>query len=112
MTTLNVETDRKADRTVIVLSGELDLSTASSVEAELASAEKKRPPLIVMDLRGLQFMDSTGLRLLLAADSRARREDRRLALVPGPENVQRVFRIALLDGRLEFVSDVDEEREP
>ena len=111
MTTLNMETDRKADRTVIVLSGELDLSTASSVEAELASAERERPPLMVLDLRELQFMDSTGLRLLLAADGRARRQDRRLVLVQGPENVQRVFRIALLDGRLDFVSD-PEERAP
>ena len=89
----------------LVLSGELDISTSADVEAELARVEAKDPPLIVLDLRGLSFMDSTGLRLVLGADSRARKAGRRLAVVPGPEAVHRVFLIALLDKRLEFLRD-------
>ena len=58
---------------------------------------------IVMDLRDLRFMDSTGLRLLVTADLRLRREGRELALIPGPESVHRVFRLAMLEERLTFV---------
>jgi anti-sigma B factor antagonist len=57
----------------------------------------------VLDLRGVRFLDSTGLRVILAADSRARRAGRRVQVIAGPEPVHRVFRIALLDQRLEFI---------
>ena len=60
----------------------------------------------MLDLRNLAFMDSTGLRLLIAADTRARQQGRRLTIVKGPEPVQRVFRITRLEERLEIVDDV------
>jgi anti-sigma B factor antagonist len=93
------------DGTVRVrIEGELDLTTAQEVEQYLMTLEREhQPQTVVLDLSGLRFLDSTGLRLILATDSRARREGRRLQIVPGPEAVHRVFRIALLDGRLEFV---------
>lgn len=87
----------------IGLAGELDLSTADEVEEELESAEALGPAVLMLDLSGLSFLDSTGLRLVLAADDRARRDGRRLVLVRGPDPVHRVFRIALLEERLDFV---------
>jgi anti-anti-sigma factor len=51
-------------------------------------------------------MDSTGLRLLIAADTRARQQSRRLTIVKGPDAVQRVFRITRLEERLEIVDTV------
>jgi anti-sigma B factor antagonist len=87
----------------IGFAGELDISRAEEVELEIERVEGRNPPLLVFDLRGLEFLDSTGLRLILGADSRARREGRRVVIVPGPEKVHRVFRITLLDRRLEFV---------
>lgn len=95
------------DEAVVVLLGELDLASAPEVEAHLREIEPN-VARIVLDLRGLLFMDSTGLRLVLTADSRARREGRRLLVIPGPESVHRVFRIALLDRRIEFVDPPDE----
>src|SRR5919197_333407 len=89
----------------VAFSGELDISRAEEVERELERIESDGPELLVFDLRGLEFLDSTGLRLLLGADSRARREGRRVVIVPGPESVHRVFRIPLLDRRLEFAED-------
>ena len=87
------------------LKGEFDLGSAADVERQLADLERARPAVLVLDLRELRFIDSTGLRSILAADARARRDGRRLAIVPGPPVVHRVFRIALLDQRLEFVED-------
>jgi anti-anti-sigma factor len=52
-------------------------------------------------------MDSTGLRVIVSADGRAREEDRVLRLVRGPEAVQRIFRVTRLDERLEIGDDPD-----
>ena len=57
----------------------------------------------MLDLRDLTFMDSTGLRVMVSADARARDDSRRLAVVQGPESVHRVFRITGLDDHLEMV---------
>ena len=87
----------------IALSGELDLSSAPQVEDVLKEVEAGATPLVVLDLRDLTFMDSTGLRVMVAADARARDAGRRLAIVQGPEAVHRVFRITGLDEHLEIV---------
>jgi anti-anti-sigma factor len=59
----------------------------------------------VVDLRELEFMDSTGLRTIVAADQRARDGGRRLAIVRGPDAVDRIFTVTRLDERLEIVDD-------
>ena len=87
------------------LRGELDLATATKLEEELRTAEDAGAELIVIDLQPLSFMDSSGLRALLAADSRARAAGRRLVLIRGDERVQRVLKITRLDERLEIVDD-------
>jgi anti-anti-sigma factor len=62
----------------------------------------------VLDLSGVSFMDSTGVRTLLQADSRARRDGRRLLLIAPPEPGARVLRVTLLDRRFEFIGDLSE----
>jgi anti-sigma B factor antagonist len=102
---LEVSTERDGDAVHIALSGELDISSAERVESELAAAERLRPEVVVLDLRALEFMDSTGLRLMVSADARAREDGHRLVIVQGPEAVRRIFRITRLDERLEIVAD-------
>jgi anti-sigma B factor antagonist len=85
----------------IALAGELDLSAVARVEPALREAESKRR---VLDLRDLTFMDSSGLRMILAAGAAARREGWALQIVPGPPAVQRVFEICGVDGELPFVA--------
>ena len=103
MTILEVETVEDGGLVKLVLRGELDLSTVAKVEEELRRAESAEPPVLVMDLAGLTFLDSTGLRLIVTADQRARDQGRRLTVVKGPDTVQRVFSITRLDERLEMV---------
>jgi anti-anti-sigma factor len=102
---LEVEITENGGVSILALKGELDISGIARVEDELRQVEETAPAAVVLDLRSLTFMDSSGLRLVLEADMRARREARRFAIVPGPESVHRVFLIALLDKRLEFVDD-------
>src|SRR3954453_5209865 len=112
MKTFDVTSEQRGGTVLVKLFGELDISSAPKVEDELARVEPDRPELIVLDLRKLAFMDSTGLGLLIAADTRARppppppQQDRPLTIVKGPEPVQRVFRITRLEERLEIVDDV------
>jgi anti-anti-sigma factor len=103
VTILEVETVEEEGLVRLLLRGELDLSTVSKVEEELRKAEAAEPGLLVLDLSGLNFLDSTGLRLIVTADQRAREQGRRVAIVKGPETVQRVFSITRLDERLEMV---------
>jgi anti-anti-sigma factor len=106
MKALEIETKAGVDGTAVVaLAGELDINTSSRVEQELHRVEGTAST-IVLDLRGLSFIDSTGLRLVVTADTRARKHGRRFAVVPGSEGVQRVFRVTSLDKRLDFVSDL------
>jgi anti-sigma B factor antagonist len=107
--TLEFETTRNATVAVIAATGELDLSGATVLEAELDRVqEDPELAIVVLDLRGLEFMDSSGLRLVVLADMRAREAGRRFVLVRGPETVHRVFEITRMSERLDFVSDPEE----
>jgi anti-anti-sigma factor len=87
----------------LALEGELDIASAGQVERELTRIERDAPAALVLDLRKLAFMDSTGLRIVVSADARAREHGRRLVVVRGPEAVQRIFRMTRLDERLDMV---------
>src|SRR5881227_2008128 len=102
---LRVTTEQRGDTIHLLLSGELAIASAPSIEEALRDAEAQSPPVLLIDLRGLQFMDSTGLRTILSADARARDAGRRLVIVQGDENIQRVFQVTRLYERVEIVSD-------
>jgi anti-sigma B factor antagonist len=106
LTTLEITTSARSGGGVRVeLKGELDLASAPKLDEELRKAEERGAKLIVIDLQPLSFMDSSGLRTLLAADARAREAGRRLVLIRGDERVQRVLKITRLDERLDIVDD-------
>jgi anti-anti-sigma factor len=75
----------------IHLEGELDLASARRMEESLTTLEDGRPARLVVDLSGLAFIDSTGLRLLIQADARARERGGELVLRPGDASIQKVF---------------------
>jgi anti-anti-sigma factor len=75
----------------VTLQGELDLASARQMEERFASIDEQAPSRVVIDLGGLAFIDSSGLRVLLLADARARERGYELVLLPGQEPVQRVF---------------------
>jgi anti-anti-sigma factor len=105
MTTLEVITEVGPGGVHLRLLGELDLASAKELKAALERVQAEAPPRTVVDLRGLGFIDSTGLSALVGADERAREAGRRLLLVRGPAPVQRVFEITGLDRRFTMVDD-------
>jgi anti-sigma B factor antagonist len=88
------------------LAGELDLSSALVFDDELRRIEDDdKSSTVVLDLRNLKFLDSTGLRLIWAAHSRAKRCGRQLRIVPGSDAVRRIFRLTGMHDRLDIVED-------
>jgi anti-anti-sigma factor len=90
---LTIRLDRDRDVHRIAVEGELDLATADDLERELLRVEASAAQVILVDLSGLSFIDSTGVRLLLSAHARSRADGNRLALLRGPAAVQRVFEL-------------------
>lgn len=109
MTQLTFETTVTGGVAAIALSGDLDVAGSSVLEAEIDRLlGHEAPATLVLDLSRLEFMDSTGLRLVVLADARAREEGWSLVLVRGGDDVQRVFDITRMTERLTFVDSVEE----
>jgi anti-sigma B factor antagonist len=97
---LALRSEREGDAHIIELIGELDLDGAPRVEEELRRVEATDVHSIVVDLGRLEFIDSTGIRLLVMAAERC--QAGRFSLLRGPAQVHRVFEITDLADRLPF----------
>jgi anti-anti-sigma factor len=103
-----VEVSRQNATIMLALEGELDLATVSRLEREIESAEKADHAVLLLDLRRLRFIDSSGLRLILLTAERARESGRRLIVVRGPVEVDRVFQVSGTAEQVEIVDDPGE----
>jgi anti-anti-sigma factor len=90
------------------ISGEIDLSVIDDLEGQLAPALERSPDPLVLDLREVEFLDSSGLRFVLALNEQAAADGRRFALVAAGDPVMRVLKLAGIDDRLEIVGDPTE----
>jgi len=78
---------------VVQATGELDLQSAGMLESAVAQLRRDGHEGIVVDLSRVEFIDSTGLRVLLGLHRAAQHEGRAITLVPGPRPVQRIFEL-------------------
>lgn len=99
---LTIDLTSTAKAQTIVLIGEADLLGAPKIEAALKDASAGEPGLIVIDLRSLTFIDSSGLQALLTGHELCRARGHELRIIPGPENVQRLFELTGMDEALPF----------
>jgi anti-sigma B factor antagonist len=98
-----VDVRQEEGGTVIAVSGELDLASSPVLEGELDRVFGSDEPVVILDLRRLEFMDSTGLSVLIRAHQRAENADRSLWLVKGPPQVQRLLTLTGVGERLALV---------
>jgi len=87
---------------VVVLTGELDLASCDVLEREVRKLRMAGSHDVVVDLRQVEFMDSTGLRLLISLRNTAKREGHRLIIVPGSRQVQRIFELTATRGLFDW----------
>jgi anti-anti-sigma factor len=85
------------------MAGELDIAALPSAEHALETAIANGTPQLVVDLRELTFIDSSGLRLFILLADRARDEGWELRLLAPPQPASNVFRLTGADHNLPFV---------
>jgi anti-sigma B factor antagonist len=96
-----IQDDRRNGVTRLALRGELDLGTAPKLEGHLRQVEQDGVQAVLLDLRDLTFVDSTGLHTFVKARSRAADNGHRLALVGANEYVKKLMRLIAIQGILE-----------
>lgn len=104
---LQIDVRRTPDRIVLRLSGELDLARAPLLQGELESTELTTAAMVVLDLQALEFIDSTGLRVLLTAHERARAHGQEFAITQGSPQVQRLLSISRIDELLPIIDSAE-----
>lgn len=95
-----IRVDRNASATRIVPAGELDIATTPALEQAIAEATTAPGAALVLDLRELTFMDSTGLRTLAQTNARAEADGFTLAIWRGSRQIERVLEISGLGALL------------
>jgi anti-sigma B factor antagonist len=107
---LAVEARRNRRTALVALRGELDLLTVSKVAEVLDGLELRADGLrhVVLDLRGLTFMDVLGLKELIRQNEYARSNRHNLAVVRGTAAIQRVLELTGVEEMLVLVDDPDD----
>ncbi len=90
---LRIDVSQEDDRVVLSLDGELDMSSASLLQRAVEDVELARKPLLVLDLERLEFIDSTGLRIILSMRKRCQERDQELAVTRGSQQVERLLSV-------------------
>ena len=99
----HVDVRRQGEALVVAPRGDVDLATVGQVRHALDGAGEAAT--VVLDLRGVDFLDTSGLQLVLEQRRRAEREGIALVLVRGHRGVQRIFDVAGMTAALAFVDD-------
>jgi anti-sigma B factor antagonist len=105
---LALSTTREGPCAVVSVGGEIDPGTAGELSAAALKAMQEIGPSLVLDLSGVTFMDSTGLKVLLAVHQRAQLAGGGLVLAGPPRSVQRVVNITGLDETFEMRDNVEQ----
>ncbi|MFZ0091694.1 MAG: STAS domain-containing protein [Solirubrobacteraceae bacterium] len=103
-----VEVHKDGSTAVIVVGGELDLASGPELESELDQVSGAETQMLVIDLRSLRFMDSTGLSILVRAHQRLAAEGCEVALARGSQQVQRLLHLTGVAERLRLVDAPEE----
>jgi anti-anti-sigma factor len=93
---------------MVALAGEVDATNSDELHGVLESVVRERPRLLLVDLSGLSFMDSTGLRMLLRANRALDREGGVLGLVAPQGSVARVLQLTKADQLIPVYDSVED----
>ena len=99
---LIITTNAQADRYTLALSGELDIASAQILDEALAEACSDGAKEVIIDLGGIEFMDSEGLNVILRGRMRCEEHECAYSLTPAQRPVEHVFEVTGLRGRLPF----------
>jgi anti-sigma B factor antagonist len=104
----SVNVHRDGPAAVVAVSGELDLASGPELESQLDELAAPGTTLVIVDLRQLDFMDSTGLSIIVRAHQRLVGQGCEMGLVRGSQQVQRLLDLTGVAERLRLVDTPDE----
>jgi anti-sigma B factor antagonist len=107
---VRVSVEQRATVALLHVSGDFDLAAVDRVEAALDRAIDPLTDAVVFDLRGVSFLDLSGLRTLVRADARARRQSFAMGVVPPPGPAARIFTLTEAGRDLALLDDLPDER--
>jgi len=105
---LSLSTRTVADHVVLEVGGEIDVYTAPRLKEQLLELVDSGHRHIVVDLEAVEFLDSTGLGVLVGGLRRIRTQGGHLALVCSQERILKIFRITGLSGFFDIHASVEE----
>ena len=94
---LQLSTRRDGERAIVTVGGEVDLETASQLGEHALEALREVSPHLVVDIAGVTFMDSTGLKVLLSIQRRADLANGSFAVTGATRTVRRILALTGLD---------------
>jgi anti-sigma B factor antagonist len=100
---LKLESVREGDTHRLVLLGEFDIAGAEAYREEIERIEAAGAAKILIDMSSLEFMDSTGLRMLIETDMRSRQDSGRVRYTRPHGEVARLLQLTRVDEKLDFV---------
>jgi anti-anti-sigma factor len=105
-TGFSITKTERGGRVIVLIRGELDLATAPELETAIGESVDAGHDVVV-DLRELEFMDSSGLRVLVSAHKRAQSGPRfQIVRPPAGGPIAKILAIAGVEGELDLIDDV------
>ncbi|HOW59699.1 MAG TPA: STAS domain-containing protein [Candidatus Omnitrophota bacterium] len=105
---MKIQTANRDDIHILELSGELDYHSSPELREKLNELTGKQTSKILIDLRGVDYMDSSGIATFVEAFQKTKRYQGRLILAELTTTVRGVFEIAKLDSIFEITKTMDE----
>ena len=105
---LSLSTRTEGDKTIVAVGGEIDVYTAPKLREQLIDLVSNGNYHLIVDMEGVEFLDSTGLGVLVGGLKRVRAHDGSLSLVCNQERILKIFRITGLTKVFPIHASVDE----
>ena len=90
------------------VSGRMDMDETNKTSPDVMSAFEESEAGMIVDLGGVSFLSSSGLRMLLELMKRARRCEKKLAITQASPSIYKIFKVAQLDSQFAFFETVEE----
>lgn len=107
---LTIQLDKSPDHWVVALQGDLDYSECASFRVTIDRILKSLPPATIVDLSGLDYLDSSGLGLLLSLSKEYGAQGGRLVLVTN-DSVDSILDLTRLSGLFSCAPSLDQARD-
>jgi len=104
-----IEEQRENNVIILKLEGELDVYTSPKLKEKIVTSIKSGIPFVVLDLKGLSYVDSTGLGVMAAGLKRLRENDGNMVLVSPQKIVQKILEITNMDTSLKIYQSCEEQ---